>query len=328
VALTEGAHGSQDIYDFLSVVMLHPGFAVVDAVVVEWGNSLYQAVADDYVNGGMVRLSQLQRIWRNTTQSPANPLEHPTHHRLLSLARAINLFAGRPRPLRVLLADPPTDWTTITSADEYERSYHGVSRTDAWTGVILDEVMAKRQHCLTIGGGFHLMRGGYSLMGLDQPNVTDRIERHGHAVSVIHTHASAIAGRAGEIEQHLAGWARPAIATAAHASIAAFVPPMSSRPRSSSAVTAHRSRAPISASPTWLTTSSTLDCVGIRASQFHCGRSSTSPRTGPSSTVAGRRSRPPFRSTSTRGDTSTTRRCSHERGLGPQRIHSVGMRRS
>ena len=220
VALTEGMHGSQDVYDLLAVAMLQPAFSIVDSIVVEWGNSLHQGVTDDYVNGALVSMSRLQRIWRDTTQSPMNPLEHPTNFRLLSLARAANLFGARPRPLRVLLADPPIDWAGINDRTDYERFAGDHSRTDSWARVILDEVLAKGERCITIGGGFHLLRRGYELAGLDLPNVTDQVARRAPSgVSVIHTHASTMVGE--RIEEHLSGWPRPSIAEAAHTSMGA-----------------------------------------------------------------------------------------------------------
>src|SRR5687767_1644567 len=67
VALNEGVHHLQECWDFMAAAMFHPGF---DTIVIELGNSRYQAVADDYVTGSVVRKSHLQKIWRDTTQSP------------------------------------------------------------------------------------------------------------------------------------------------------------------------------------------------------------------------------------------------------------------
>jgi hypothetical protein len=201
VALNEGAHHLQDSWDFLAAAMFRPGF---DAVVIELGNSRYQDMADDYVSGGVVRKSELQRIWRDTTQSPLDPGDVPVHFRVLSLARALNLFAGR--SLRVLLADPPIDWTQVRTRVDLD---HFLSARDtSWAGVITREVLAKGKRCVTIGGGLHFFRN------LPIRNVVELIEQdHPGAVSVVHTHAIATTP---EVERCLAGWPRPTLAATRH----------------------------------------------------------------------------------------------------------------
>jgi hypothetical protein len=223
VALSEGAHHLQDSWDFLTAVMFHPGFREVDAIVVELGNSRHQNVADDYVTGGIVRKSQLQKVWRDTTQSPSATGDVPVIFRIFGLARTINLFTSRRRPLRVLLADPPIDWSQIHNPDDYGRFLS--QRDTNWATVITSEVLDKGQRCVTIGGGLHFFRNlpflGFTPPGTplppDKPAVSGLIEqRHPGAVSVVHTHAIVAADKIAAVEQHVAGWARPSIAAARH----------------------------------------------------------------------------------------------------------------
>src|SRR5262245_23071885 len=136
VALNEGVHHLQDSWDFLAAAMFRPGF---DAVAIELGNSRYQSVADDFVNGDLVRKSDLQRIWRDTTQSPAATGDIAVLYRVLTLARAINLFTGR--ALRVLLADPPIDWSQVRTRDDV--SGYLMQRDQSWAGVLTSEVLDK-----------------------------------------------------------------------------------------------------------------------------------------------------------------------------------------
>src|SRR3954449_586974 len=152
VALSEGVHDLQECWDFLAVAMFQPGF---DAIVVELGNSRYQSIADDYVDGGVVRKSHLQRVWRDTTQRPLAAGDVPVLFRLLSLARAINLCTSR--SLRVLLADPPIDWSRIQSRADLDPFM--LQRNESWAGVIVREVLARGWRCITIGGGAHFYRG-------------------------------------------------------------------------------------------------------------------------------------------------------------------------
>jgi hypothetical protein len=201
VALGEGVHGLQECWDFLAVTMFRPGF---DAVVIELGNSRYQDVADDYVSGGVVQKSHLQRIWRDTTQSPMNTGDIPVLFRLLSLARALNLLASR--PLRVLLADPPIDWTQVQNPADRDRFLS--RRDESWAGVILREVLDRGLRCVTVGGESHFFRN------LPRPSVSDLVEReHPGTVSVVHTHAMATTA---DVERCVAGWRRPTIAPTHH----------------------------------------------------------------------------------------------------------------
>lgn len=224
VALNEGVHHLQDTWDFLTAAMFHPGFRDVDAIVIELGNSRHQNLADDYVTGGLVRKSELHRVWRDTTQSPAATGDVPVIFRLLSLARTINLFTTRGRPLRVLLADPPIDWTQIHGPADLGRFMS--QRDVSWAEVITNEVLAKGRRCVTIGGGLHFFRNlpflGFSPPGTpppDNPSVSELIEeRHPGTVSVVHTHALVADSAIAEVERQVAGWARPSIAATRHTS--------------------------------------------------------------------------------------------------------------
>jgi hypothetical protein len=131
---------------------------------------------------------------------------------VLSLARTITLFT--PRSMRVLLADPPIDWTQVHSRDDRDRFLS--QRNECWADVIVREVLAKGRRCVTIGGGPHFFRNlpflGMTPPGVplpDKRNVPGLIEReHPGTVSVVHTHAIATA----EAERCVVGWARPTIA--------------------------------------------------------------------------------------------------------------------
>lgn len=209
VALGEGVHHLQDTWDFLAVLMQHPRFAPVDAVVVEFGNSRHQNVADAYVSGEIVPRSDLRRIWRDTTQSPNANGDWPALERVFSLARAINLYGSRPRPLRVLLPDPPIDWSSVTGRDDLFALL--MRRNHSWAGVITSEVLDAGQRCITVGGATHFYRGTSD----KSDTVTELLEQHHPgSVSVVHTHAPVAAGRDVAVEATLAGWPRPAIAPA------------------------------------------------------------------------------------------------------------------
>ena len=212
VLLGEGAHHLQDTWDFLAVLVQHQRFHSVDAVVVEFGNSRYQGVADAYVSGEITARSDLQRIWRDTTQSPNSNGDWPALERVFSLARAINLYGSRPRPLRVLLPDPPIDWSTVTGRDDLFALL--AQRNRSWADVITREVLDAGRRCVAVGGAAHFYRETSDTSGTSG-TVTELLEHHHPGrVSVVHTHATVAAGREIAVEATTAGWPRPALAPA------------------------------------------------------------------------------------------------------------------
>src|SRR3954452_10133213 len=63
------AHGVRDVDDFLLDLIRDPRLpGRVNDIAVECGNSRYQPILDSYLAGGDVPLSQVQRVWRDTTQ--------------------------------------------------------------------------------------------------------------------------------------------------------------------------------------------------------------------------------------------------------------------
>src|SRR5262249_40064637 len=61
-------HGCQDLYDFIATLVRNPKFPnKVNDIVVEFGNALYQDIADRYVAGKEVDAGELRQVWRNHT---------------------------------------------------------------------------------------------------------------------------------------------------------------------------------------------------------------------------------------------------------------------
>jgi hypothetical protein len=57
------AHGNKDLDDFLISLIRHPAFpTAVNDIVVECGNSRYQAILDRYIAGETVALSEVRQV--------------------------------------------------------------------------------------------------------------------------------------------------------------------------------------------------------------------------------------------------------------------------
>jgi hypothetical protein len=147
------AHRMKDLDDFILALVRHPAFPdAVDDIVVECGNSQYQAVLDRYIAGENVSLAEARQVWRNTTQPMCSVSAF--YEQLFPLIRRINERLPAAGRLRVIAADPPIDWAAVKSAAEVKTF---VSNRDvSIAGVMEKEVLAKRRKALMLFGVSHL----------------------------------------------------------------------------------------------------------------------------------------------------------------------------
>lgn len=168
VALGEGAHGNEQGYAF-RVSLLHDRrfTAVVSDIVVESGSARYQDAMDRYVRGEDVPDQVLRELRENTVvATPA--WDRPMYGQFFTEIRNVNQSLPRERQLRVLLGDPPIDWTAVTTADEYRAWL--LKRDSFPADLIRREVVAKGRHALVVYGDGHFQarseRPGRSLAAL------------------------------------------------------------------------------------------------------------------------------------------------------------------
>jgi hypothetical protein len=159
------AHQLQNHHDALTVLLTDPRLpAVVDDIVVEFGNALYQDTIDRFSSGQPVDNADLRLVWRNTTQSPHQTWDAPVYEQFFRTVRAVNAPLPPARQIRVLLGDPPLDWSTITSFHQL-RASAGPQRATHPASVIAKQVLASGRRALICYGLDHLTHGG-SLAGI------------------------------------------------------------------------------------------------------------------------------------------------------------------
>ena len=126
---------------------------VIDDIVLECGNPLYQDVVDRYIAGDDVTLDELRMAWRNTTQMLA--WDSPLYEELFSWIRTVNLAQPAGRRYRVVLMDPKIDWSKVHTANDYkpyaQRSRDQLHRVES-------EVLERNHKALIIVGGAHVVR--------------------------------------------------------------------------------------------------------------------------------------------------------------------------
>jgi hypothetical protein len=150
------AHQLKDVDDFILAMVRHPQFAdVVNDIVVECGNALYQPVLDRYVAGEDVAIADAQQVWRNTTQPMCSV--SPFYAQFFPLVRRINQTRPATKRLRIIAADPPIDWKSINNAAQVDAF---LARRDEHIALVMEkEVLAKKRKALMLFGIAHLAHG-------------------------------------------------------------------------------------------------------------------------------------------------------------------------
>jgi hypothetical protein len=149
-------HGNKDLDDLILRLIRNPAFPTkVNDIAVECGNSLYQPILDQYIAGGDVPLSEVQQVWRNTTQPMCSVSGF--YEVLFPLVRRINQRFPPERRLRVLAGDPPLDWSKVKDQSEV------MLDRDATIALVMEkEVLSKHRKALMLFGEFHLFHSNKS----------------------------------------------------------------------------------------------------------------------------------------------------------------------
>jgi outer membrane protein OmpA-like peptidoglycan-associated protein len=155
VAFSEPRHGAGGTKEFLTSLVRHPRFAgTVNDIVVEFGNARYQELADRYVAGGNVARDELRQIWENTTVV-TGVWTAPMYEGMLTEIRSLNGTLPHGQQVRVLLGDPPIDWSVVRGpADEDMNDWRDAHF--AW--VVEEQVIKKGRRALIWIGGAHVSR--------------------------------------------------------------------------------------------------------------------------------------------------------------------------
>ena len=204
VALDE-AHTDERSHAFRLMLIQDPRFPLVaNDVVVEFGNSLYQNVIDRFVAGDQVADDTLKKVWQDTTQAHTI-WDRPIYEHFFRAVRTVNAALPSGRRLRVLLGDPPIDWTSVSTRQELRSASAGRGRYPV--DVIVRDVIERRRRALVIYGAIHLWRRNPLQPGV---NLIERLEKETSTNPfVIITHPFANLGTVGVDP---ASWPVPSVA--------------------------------------------------------------------------------------------------------------------
>jgi hypothetical protein len=168
-------HRNVQQHVFLRDLVGDPAFICrTDDIVVEFGNARLQEVADTYISGNDVTEAQLQSIWRET--DVMFTWNAPMYQQFYETVRAVNQKHVCSHPVRIVLGDPPVDWSQIETEKDFEAFG---DRDGFFAGAVEREVLAKNHHALLIAGEPHALRKmpEGEKDGLSEPTVAQLIER-------------------------------------------------------------------------------------------------------------------------------------------------------
>ncbi len=159
-------HALQNHFDALTLLLTDPRLPeVIDDIIVEFGNALYQDTIDRFIAGKPVDDASLRPVWRNTTQSPLTTYDAPVYEQFFRTVRAVNWTLPPGKQIRVLLGDPPIDWPKITNIGEVQ-AFGGEQRTAYPASLVQKQVLAKGHRALICYGWWFLLHSSpHSLIG-------------------------------------------------------------------------------------------------------------------------------------------------------------------
>ena len=189
-------HRSAEQHAFFAGLMRDPRFICrVDDIVVEFGNARFQPIVDAYIAGADVDEAELRQAWRETAVPFA--WNSPVYAAFYAAAREVNLDHRCAHPLRVVLGDPPLDWSSIDSA-------HALAATadrDEWFAATVErEVLARGHSGWLVAGQLHAVRAlPASEGGWTDATVAEILERRhpGLLANVVPVPSTAAAERLG-----------------------------------------------------------------------------------------------------------------------------------
>ncbi len=152
VAIGE-AHRNEQVHDFIAALVGDVGFLPKGGdIVVEFGNARYQNRMDSYIAGGKLDRKTLAPAWRDTVNILV--WDAPVYERFFATVRDVNRTRQPATQLRVVLADPAIDWSTVRDRADWEQIV--ALRDRHFADVIEREVLTRGRPALLIFGSGHV----------------------------------------------------------------------------------------------------------------------------------------------------------------------------
>jgi len=130
----------------------------INDIVVEFGSAKYQDLMDRYQRGDKVPARELEKVWQDVT-GPNGSFDGPAVERFFRAVRDKNWLLPQERQMRVLLGEPPIDWSKIHSDADYVAQLQVLGNRDGYVAdLIRREVLDKGRRALIVYGSLHFQR--------------------------------------------------------------------------------------------------------------------------------------------------------------------------
>jgi hypothetical protein len=171
-------HANKNQDDFILSLIQNPKLpGKVNDLVVECGNSRYQAILDRYIAGESVSFEDARHAWRDTSVGMCSLSAF--YAELFPLVRGINQALPPRKRLRILLGEPAVDRSASPTARAGEGG--GLDRNARIASVMMTEVLPKKHKALILCGVGHLYHGEGTAVGIYEqkyPGRTLVVETH------------------------------------------------------------------------------------------------------------------------------------------------------
>jgi hypothetical protein len=106
--------------------------------------------------------ADVEQIWR-TAVGGITEWDAPVYAQFFRTVRAVNWMLPPQRRIRVLLGDPPIDWSRVHGIVDAGYVLSFLAQRDAHYAVVEREVVQKGRQALLIAGNDHLLRGLHAI---------------------------------------------------------------------------------------------------------------------------------------------------------------------
>lgn len=157
VLMGEGGHRAGEPHEVLRRILADEGVLErLDVIIVEFATATHQDVLDAFIRGENVPFEALSRVWRDTSTSPITPWNAPIYLEFLETVREANRGLPPDQKVRILAGDPPVDWPSIQTGDDFRRA---IQPRDPYVArLAVEQAFGLGKRVLVVYGGGHLMR--------------------------------------------------------------------------------------------------------------------------------------------------------------------------
>jgi hypothetical protein len=151
-------HWNVEQHDFLKALITHRDFtAHVRHIVVEFGNALYQAELNQYLNLESDDSTVIRKAL--TTGSQVTAWDGVVYENFFRNVRRRNADLAEGERIIIFLGEPPIDWSTIHNGEEFMTWYERNGRT-AFMDSLNKMIVSMGNPMLWIAGTGHVRRRG------------------------------------------------------------------------------------------------------------------------------------------------------------------------